>query len=170
VPESIISYLPSLLGAMEPIQFYSCFISYSSKDDPFVRRLHADLQAKHIRCWFAPEDIKIGDELRTVIDDAILVHDKLMLVLSEFSAASHWVRDEVEAAMERERRENRTVLFPIRLDDAVEKVQSGWAANIRRSRHIGDFSKWKDHDAYQKAFDRLLGDLAQDDKPRNAGT
>jgi hypothetical protein len=31
--------------------------------------------------------------------------------------------------------------------------------NIRRTRHIGDFSRWKDHDAYQQAFERLLRDL-----------
>jgi hypothetical protein len=61
--------------------------------------------------------------------------------------------------MEKERLENRTVLFPIRLDDAVMKVDSGWPADIRRGRNIGDFKKWKDHDAYQKGFARLLRDL-----------
>jgi hypothetical protein len=35
-----------------------------------------------------------------------------------------------------------------------------WAAEIRWSRHIGDFRGWKDHDSYQKAFQRLLRDLA----------
>jgi hypothetical protein len=27
------------------------------------------------------------------------------------------------------------------------------------TRHIGDFTHWKEHDAYQKALDRLLRDL-----------
>jgi len=44
----MIDYLPSLLN--QPVQFYSCFISYSDKDDDFVQRLHADLQNKGIRC------------------------------------------------------------------------------------------------------------------------
>jgi len=26
-------------------------------------------------------------------------------------------------------------------------------------RHIGDFTRWKDHDEYQKVFERLLRDL-----------
>lgn len=30
---------------------------------------------------------------------------------------------------------------------------------LRQERNIGNFSCWKDHDAYQKAFDRLLRDL-----------
>jgi hypothetical protein len=34
-----------------------------------------------------------------------------------------------------------------------------WAAEIRRTRHIGDFRRWKDHDEYQKAFGRLMRDL-----------
>jgi hypothetical protein len=51
------------------------------------------------------------------------------------------------------------VLFPIRLDDAVMETKIGWAADIKRSRHIGDFRNWKDHDAYQKALARLLRDL-----------
>jgi hypothetical protein len=27
------------------------------------------------------------------------------------------------------------------------------------TRHIGDFTRWKEHDAYTKALDRLLRDL-----------
>lgn len=34
-----------------------------------------------------------------------------------------------------------------------------WAADVRRRWHIGDFTRWKDHDAYQQAFERLLRDL-----------
>jgi hypothetical protein len=32
-------------------------------------------------------------------------------------------------------------------------------ADIKRTYHIGDFTRWKEHDAYQKALDRLLRDL-----------
>ena len=65
----------------------------------------------------------------------------------------------MEAAMERERRDGRSVLFPIRLDDAVMESSTAWAAALRRMRHIGDFRKWKEHDAYSKAFARLMRDL-----------
>ena len=35
-----------------------------------------------------------------------------------------------------------------------------WTGRHRpEGRHILDFSNWKDHDAYQVAFDRLLRDL-----------
>ena len=146
------------------IQFYSCFISYSSKNNSFAENLHKHLQNIGVRCWFAPEDIKIGDKFRQRIDEAIRIHDKLLLILSEDSMASAWVEDEVESAMERERRENRLVLFPVRIDDAIEQSNTAWAASLRRVRHIGDFSKWKDHDSYSKAFERLLRDLKAESK------
>jgi hypothetical protein len=159
VPEPFIVNLRSLIGAMAPIQFYSSFISYSSKDQHFAHRLHADMQARGIRCWFAPEDLKIGDVFSHRVEESIRVHDKMILILSKHSVASSWVRREVEAAREREDREHRDVLFPITLDEAAMQSSEAWAADIRRSRQIGDFKRWKNHDVYQKAFDRLMRDL-----------
>ena len=60
---------------------------------------------------------------------------------------------------EEESKGNRMVLFPIRLDDTVLNTRDDWAAKIKRRRHIGDFSNWKDKASYQKAFERLLRDL-----------
>ena len=44
---------------------------------------------------FAPEDLKIGDRIRHAIHDAIQLHDKLLLILSDDSVHSQWVEDEV---------------------------------------------------------------------------
>ncbi len=64
-------------------------------------------------------------------------------------------------------REKRQVLFPIRLV-AFKAIQQ-WErfdadtgtdlARQVRKYFIPDFAKWKSHDDYQKAFDRLLRDL-----------
>lgn len=159
IPEPLIEYLPSL--ANQPIQFFSCFISYSSQDDEFVRRLHSELQNRGIRTWFAPEDLKTGDRFRQRIDDAIRIHDKLLLILTKHSVGSPWVEKEVEAAMEKERIEKRDILFPIRLDDSVMNTRVAWAADIRRTRHITNFSNWKSHDQFKISFERLLRDLRQ---------
>jgi len=163
VPETFIAYARSLV--ISPIEFYSCFISYSGRDDEFAQRLYADLQSKGVRCWFAPENLKIGDRFRDRIEESIRLHDKLLIVLSANSINSPWVQTEVEAALERERREQRSVLFPISIDDAFKDTAQAWAADLRRTRHIGDFSHWKDHDSYKKALDRLLRDLAADTAP-----
>jgi len=162
VPDTFIEYIKSLTGTA--FEYYSCFISYSSKDHDFAERLYADLQSKGVRCWFAPEDMKVGDKIRQRIDQSIRIHDKLLLILSQNSIGSEWVEDEVEAAYDEERKQKKTVLFPIRIDDAVMDTDKAWAAKLRRSQHIGDFTRWKDHDVYQSAFERLLNDLKAEGK------
>ena len=108
---------------------------------------------------FASEDLKIGEKIRHGIDEAIRIHDKLLIILSENSIKSDWVEKEVETAFEQERQLKKTWLFPIRLDDAVMDTDEAWAADIRRTRNIGDFTDWKNQDSYKKSFERLLRDL-----------
>ena len=159
VPEVLIEYLPSLINSMEGIQFHSVFISYSHKDEAFAERLHNGLQGKGVRCWYAPHDLPIGARIRPAIDSSIQVYDKLLLVLSEHSVNSQWVEQEVETALRREREQDATVLFPVRLDDAAFSVKAGWPALITNTRHIGDFRKWKEHDMFEATFGRLIRDL-----------
>jgi hypothetical protein len=163
LPDALIDYLPSLPG--EPFQFYSCFISHATKDRPFAERLYVDLQNKGVRCYFAPEHMKIGDRLRPRIDETIRLYDKLLLVLSKTSVASPWVEQEVETAIRQEGQRGTTVLFPVRIDNTVMTLETGWPALIRDTRHIGDFRRWKTHGVYQKAFDRLLRDLKAAERP-----
>ena len=143
-----------LQGALQgtAIQLYSCFISYSSKDEAFAERLHADLQNKGVRCWFAPHDMRIG---------------KVLLILSEGAIASDWVEGEVTRALDEERTRKQVVLFPVRIDDAVMQTSEAWARLLRGQRNIGDFTRWKEHDSYQKSFERLMRDLRVESVPPN---
>ena len=162
VPENFIQYMASLVGT--GIEFYSLFISYSHKDESFAKRLHADLQANGVRCWYAPEDMPGGKKLHEEIDAAIRMHDKLLLILSPESMKSEWVRTEISKARKREIKEGRRVLFPIRLCsfdtlrdwECFDSDAGKDSAREIREYFIPDFSNWKDHDAYKKAFDRLL--------------
>src|SRR6266487_3045949 len=153
VPDEWIDYYRSSM--MHPIQYHSCFISYASDNEDIAKRLHADLQASGVRCWFAPHDLKPGDYFREEIDKAIHLQDKLLLILSEQSVASKWVRYEVNRALDREVNQERTILFPIRLDDTVLHTKGDWATSLRSSRHIGDFTGWQEHQSYQEAFGKL---------------
>jgi uncharacterized protein YjbI with pentapeptide repeats len=173
VPDDFITHMKSLTA--NPIEFYSCFISYSTKDQDFADRLYADLQNKGVRCWFAPHDVQGGRTLHEQIDEAIRLHDKLLLILSPHSMESEWVKTEIAKARKREVRDQRRVLFPIRL--APFETLRDWecfdadtgkdSAREIREYFIPDFSNWKDHDSYQEAFQRLISDLkASDAKPK----
>jgi len=165
LPNLIIDNVAALRG--DAIQFYSCFISYSTSDDDFAQRLHDSLQGKGVRCWFAPHDMQGGRKLHEQINEAIRIHDKLILILSEASMESNWVEHEVRRAYKRQQREDRRVLFPLRLVryEALKEWELFSAdmgrdlAEDIREYYIPGFSDWKDHDAYQEAFNRLLRDL-----------
>ena len=98
MPEDFITYLPSLIGTMQPIQYQSCFISDSSQDEEFARRLHEKMRGDKLRIWFAPEDMQGGQKLIEQIDRAIQVNDRLLLVHSEHSLNSEWVQTEIRKA------------------------------------------------------------------------
>jgi hypothetical protein len=161
LPDNFIEYLPSLFN--QAIQFYSCFISYSNVDDEFAKRIYDDLQNNGVRCWFAPHDLPIGEDILGGIDVGVRLRDRVVLILSEHSIRSGWVKDEVTAAFEEERKRGQPVVFPLRLDDAVMKTDEAWAAKLR-ARNIGDFRRWKDQDAYKESFERVLRDLKQPTK------
>jgi uncharacterized protein YjbI with pentapeptide repeats len=164
VPDEFIAYIGSMVG--RPIEYYSCFISYSTRDQEFAERLHADLQAKGVPCWFAPHDIKGGRKIHEQIDEAIRLHDCLLLILSDHSMSSEWVKTELAKALKRELKENKRVLFPVRLVgferlrdwENIDSAGEDMAEEIRRY-FIPDFINWKDRDSYQTAFQRLVSDL-----------
>jgi hypothetical protein len=111
-----------------------------------------------VRCWFAPHDLPIGEDILDGVDAAIRVRDKVLLILSEHSIGSNWVKKEVNIAFEEEDRRKCAILFPVRIDDTVMETNDAWAAQLRR-RRIGDFRGWKDHDGYKESFERVLRDL-----------
>ena len=118
IPETLVTQIPSLVGArQEGLGLHSCFISYSSKDEKFARRLHGRMRDAHIRVWFAPEDIRAGQKLHEQIETAIRVFDKLLIVLSEASLQSEWVMTQLRKARKAERQSGQRKLFPVRLVD-----------------------------------------------------
>jgi hypothetical protein len=135
------------------------FISYSSKDESFVTRLKYDLEEHGIETWYAPRDLAIGATTREDLDKAILSVDRLIVVLSKTSIISRWVEQELETALERERTSEKFSLLPIKIDQAVMKSRTGWAALLRRTRNIGDFTN-RDRDArYFSTLGQLLDDI-----------
>jgi hypothetical protein len=168
VPENFIEYMASLVGT--GIEFYSLFISYSDhgEDKEFAERLHADLQDKGIRCWFAPHKMEGGKKLIHQIDEAIRVYDRLLLILSPASMNSPWVRTEIARARKKELDQGKPVLFPVGLCPFKEiktweyfKADFGeYLSSEIREYFIPDFSNWKkDHDSYQSAFKQVVQGL-----------
>jgi hypothetical protein len=95
------------------VRFYSCFLSYSSKDQTFAKRLYEDLRANGVHCWFAPHDLQGGKKVHEQIGKAIKAYDRLLLILSENSMRSAWVKTEVANARSREIKRSVRYSFPL---------------------------------------------------------
>lgn len=179
VPESFITQMRSLVNAEDGLRFYSCFISHSTKDAEFATRLHGKMRDAHLRVWYSPEDMAGGKKLHEEIETQIRVYDKLLVILSEHSLESEWVKTELRKAFKAEResgqagRPKQRKLFPVRLTD-MERIKawscfdadSGLDLGVEmREYFIPDFSHWKEHDQFEASFARLLKDLQAETRP-----
>jgi hypothetical protein len=165
LPDPLIEYLPSLFK--QTLALDSCFISYSTKDQDFAEKLYADLQDKGIRCWLAPHHGQGGKKLPEPMDVVMRRYDPLLLILSERSMKSEWIKTEITEAREQEMREQRRMLFPVRLvgweawrDWECFDFETGQdAAREVHEYDVPDFSQWQDDHSYRTGFKRLVRDL-----------
>jgi uncharacterized protein YjbI with pentapeptide repeats len=162
VPENFITCMKSL--TMDPIDYYSCFISYSHQDKSFAIRLHDQLQARGIRCWLDEHQMLPGDDIYEQVNRGIKLFDKVLLCCSEHSLTSWWVDNELATAFSKEQklikeRGKRVLsLIPINLDGYM--FSDEWKSGKRQQlteRLAADFTGWEtDNDKFEEQFERVV--------------
>ena len=93
------------------------FISHSSKDAEFVRRLANDLEALGHKVWLDEWRIQVGDDIIAKIEDGLRSCDYVIVVLSKLAVESGWVDREWKARYWDEVSQNRVIVLPILLED-----------------------------------------------------
>ena len=93
------------------------FISHSSVDKPFVRKLVDDLKKQDIPVWFDEQQIAVGDSIVAKINDGLSNSLYIVAVLSKASVASGWVQNELNYATMQAATNKSVVILPILLDD-----------------------------------------------------
>jgi hypothetical protein len=139
----------------------SVFLSYATNDEDFAQGLYTELRNQGIDVWFAPHDMQGGQTIVDQITQAISAKNRVVLILSESSMSSGWVRTEIRKAMKAE--PGAAKLFPISLI-AYDRIRE-WelfdpdtgedlALQIR-GLYIPDFCDWQSPERFASAIDGL---------------
>lgn len=88
------------------------FISYSSKNQTSADAMRALFKKHNIDTWMAPYDIPAGSEYAEVLYDALTGCSCLVLMLTDVSQNSQWVKKEVNIAIT-----NGKTVIPVKLED-----------------------------------------------------
>lgn len=83
---------------MNEISRHDVFISYSSKNKNIADAIVFDFELNGIRCWYAPRDIRPGEEWVTAITKALEVSKVLVLIYTDESNNSRQVMNEIAVA------------------------------------------------------------------------
>lgn len=92
------------------------FLSHSSVDEVFARRLVEHLDSLGIDVWLAEWDLDAGDRLRESIADAIERSRFFGVVVSSAFEKSDWCQRELRYALKKERQAKKRILVPIVLE------------------------------------------------------
>lgn len=79
------------------------FISYTHADAEFVAELVTDLRRMHTQPIVDRLEMRVGEDIRTAVDNMIDKADYFLFVASENSAKSDWAKKELEQALVRKK-------------------------------------------------------------------
>jgi hypothetical protein len=99
-------------------KYEGIFLSHTSDDKPFVRRLKNDLERHGVtKVWLDEAEIQIGDSLIKKIDEGLKMTKYIGVVLSPRSIKSAWVKKELDIAMTREIGSGEVVVLPLVMEE-----------------------------------------------------
>jgi hypothetical protein len=124
------------------------FVSYSSRDKNFVRRIVSDLERSDVdvSLWLDERELRIGQAIGSNFQDLEVTIAQcacLMVVVSQASAGSFWVEREIQIAKSADVR-----ILPVLLED----VPVSWAPSFAGLAHA-DFRR---HREYRRSLHRLI--------------
>lgn len=131
------------------------FVSHSSVDKPFARKLVADLEAAGLRVWFDENDIRPGDSIPAKVSSGLKGSDYTLLVISKSFLDSKWAPWEANAAIVAAINDNKSSLIPLLIEDVWGDVSP-----LLRDKHYIDFRGHNNLLQYRGEMRKLLGALA----------
>ena len=129
------------------------FISHTRADSAFVSKLAQELDSRGLKVWSVDQHLEPGDHSAKVIEEGIHDAENILVVLSESSAHSDWVRAETAMALTQDGKR----IVPI-----FSTKNADVPFLLRAFRGV-DLS---DPEAYPNSMDRLANLLLKERPPR----
>ncbi len=95
------------------------FLSHSSQDKSFARRLAGDLKRHGATAWLDEAALEPGGRWKPQLKKAISGHDFVVVVLTPASVDSTWVQFEIDEALAQGTQAGRVKLIPLLLKDCT---------------------------------------------------
>ena len=92
---------------------HGVFISYSSADTDTANRIAVSLNALNYPVWYADSSIMAGESIADRVGEALTRSDTLVILLSNSSISSRWVRRELNVALMDQLAGQDVVLVPV---------------------------------------------------------
>jgi hypothetical protein len=77
------------------------FLSYSSQNADLARRVAEILRVRDVEVWIDQRDLRPGDPLASALTSGISAVDYFVVLVTEASADSNWMRFELGSAIQR---------------------------------------------------------------------
>jgi hypothetical protein len=127
------------------------FISHSTLDKPFARRLISELSKDDsLKCWIDQKEILAGDDIQRTITSSLQTADYLLIIISANSTQSSWVNFEISQFMSVA--DGKKIIpivitkgqaFPTPIDNLVRRLkyldfteESKWNENIQKLKQV----------------------------------
>ncbi|MBQ3295504.1 MAG: toll/interleukin-1 receptor domain-containing protein [Erysipelotrichaceae bacterium] len=122
------------------------FISYKSEEEEYARRVRKVLEDNGISCWMAPDSIPIGSNYMKQIPQAIESCKVMIVLVSEKSQQSTWVKNEFSQAISKNK-----LIIPYVIQDC--KLEDEFAFSMSTMQQV---FAWKNE---EEALQRVVQDI-----------
>lgn len=115
------------------------FLSHSSSDKSFVRKLAKDLIELGHELWLDEWNIGVGQSITAEIQKGIAWSEYVVIILSEHATSSNWVEREWQPKYWEEVRENKILILPALLEKCKMPtlLEGRRYADFRKSYAVG---------------------------------
>lgn len=165
IPDTMITYMKSIVNASQPFEFFKIFLSFSGEDDIFAEKLFQSFKEGDIKCWKYDRQQHLGADLYDNIDAGFKSSEKVVLISSASAWNSSYVLDEIKYALKWEKKSKELILIPITIDDTLDDPQN-FLMNIVSEKIYASFQGWEeDESIFENGFRHLLTALSKSSTP-----